>query len=127
MRLRLLLAFAIVGAPLWFASPASAAPACVMLNWQNNQTCTFEAPAGAFAFGGTARSWEGPAWIAVQVEFNGVVLYSCYGQAVAGEVATCTGTGRAFAGGLTHVCRVFGTGGPKAHCADPPPLPLPLP
>ena len=107
------------------ASPAAAAPACVMLNWRNGATCRFEAPAGAFVFGGVAGAIEGQeAWIAVEVLFNGVVIDQCFGSAVAGEAATCVGNGQAFAPSFTHVCRVWGTGGPKAHCADPPALPI---
>ncbi|HWL37839.1 MAG TPA: hypothetical protein VNQ77_16755 [Frankiaceae bacterium] len=107
------------------ASPAAAAPACVVLNWRSGDTCAFEAPAGAFVFGGVATAREGEGvWIAVEVVFNGVVIDSCYGSAVAGEAAACEGNGQAFAPSLTHVCRVWGSGGPKFHCADPPALPM---
>ena len=53
---------------------------------------------GAFVFGGVATSIEGrQAWVAVEVVFNGVVIDSCYGTAVAGEAAVCEGNGQAFA------------------------------
>lgn len=111
-----------------FAAPASAAPSCFVLNWDHGDTCWFEAPAGAFIFGGVATGGgeQGPAWIAVEVVFNGVVIDSCYGYDNGTGTATCEGTGQAFAPSFTHVCRVSGTGGPKFHCADPPALPLPI-
>jgi hypothetical protein len=100
---------------------ADAAPACAVLRWRSGQTCTFEPPAGAWAFGGTATAAEGTtAWIAVEVVFNGVVIDSCYASGY--QVATCEDAGQAFTT-TTHTCRVYGTGGPKFHCADPP-LPL---
>jgi hypothetical protein len=114
---------ALLAMVLPMASPASAAPACVMINWRSGQSCTFEPVAGAFLYGGVATAAEGQnAWIAVEVVFQGVVIDSCYGSGF--EVATCSDYGQAFVGNLTHVCRVWGTGGPKAHCADPPALPV---
>jgi len=113
-----------------FAGPAHAAPACVVLNWRNGDWCTFEAPTRAFVFGGVATGVPdgGLAWVAVQVSFQGQVIASCYGTAPQpGYPATCEGNAQAFAPTLLHVCQVFGTGGPKFHCADPPALPLPLP
>lgn len=124
MRARHLLVPAALGLVLPVASPASAAPACAGLNWRSGQTCAFEAPASAFLFGGVASANEGPAWIAVEIVFNGVVIDSCYGSAVAGRAATCQDYGQAFAPSLTHVCRVYGTGGPKFYCVDPPALPI---
>lgn len=111
-----------------FAGPASAAPYCFRLNWRHGDTCSFEAPTGAFIFGGIATAGDDgqEAWIAVEVVFNGLVIDSCYGSDNGSGTATCEDTGQAFAPTLTHVCRVFGSGGPKFHCADPPALPLPL-
>ena len=113
-----------------FAAPANAAPACVVLNWQDGDWCTFEAPTRQFVFGGVATEildGQRYPWVAVQVLFNGQVIASCYDQGTTTEPANCTGTAQAFAPTLTHVCQVYGSGGPKFHCADPPPLPVPLP
>ena len=103
-------------------SPASAGPLCVVVDWSSGDTCTFEAPTRAFVFGGVATSTEGDAWIAVEVVFNGIVVDSCFGTDNGTGTATCEDFGQAFAPSFTHVCRVYGTGGPKFHCADPPPL-----
>lgn len=124
MRARSFLLPAVVLTLAPLAAPASAAPACVMAPWRHGQTCTFEAPLRAVAFGGVATASEGRAWIAVEVVFNGVVVASCYNSG--GSTAQCQGTFQPFAPNATHVCRVYGTGGPKAHCADPPALPLPV-
>lgn len=128
MRMRLLLAPAVLALTTPFAAPAQAAPVCVVVNWQNGDWCTFEAPTREFIFGGIASAaGEGRAWVAVQVMFQGQVIASCYDEANSpSEPAACTGRAQAFAPTFTHVCQVFGTGGPKFHCADPPPLPLPL-
>lgn len=102
---------------------AHAAPACVMLDWQHGDWCTFEAPAREFVFGGIGRpSGEVTPWIAVQVVFQGQVLASCYDDGDSTDPPNCTGRWQAFVGDLTHHCYVFGTGGPIAHCADPPPV-----
>lgn len=107
------------------ASPASAAPACFVLNWSHGDTCRFETPARAYVFGGTATAGEGQtAWIAVEVMLNGVSIESCFGTGF--EVATCEGQAQSFTSNVTYTCQVSGTGGPKFHCADPPLLPLPL-
>ena len=125
MRIRHALIPALLGLVVPLAAPASAAPACFVTNWSNGDSCYFEAPAGAFLFGGTATAGDGQqAWIAVEVLFQGVVIDSCYGSGT--TVATCEDYGQAFAPNFTHECRVHGTGGPKFHCADPPALPLPL-
>lgn len=126
IRQLLLPALVTLAAP--FSSPAQAAPACVMLEWTNGDSCTFEAPAGEYVFGGIADKVPDGArfpWVAVQVVFQGQVVASCYDEGTRTEPAHCVGKARAFVGDLPHVCQVFGTGGPKAHCADPPPLPLP--
>jgi len=123
MKLRLFLVLTILGFTLSLASPATAAPGCSGVNWRSGDTCTFEAPAGAFAFGGIATAGEGQhAWVAVEVVFNGIVIASCFGSGT--TTAQCGGTAQAFAPNLTHVCRVSGTGGPWYGCADPPPLPV---
>ena len=111
-------------------TPAQAAPACVVVNWSNGDSCYFEAPTREFVFGGISdqvNDGERFPWVAVQVSLHGQVLYSCYDRGTATEPAQCVGRGQAFAPNLTHKCQVFGPGGPKFHCADPPPLPLPLP
>lgn len=125
MKLRYLGLGAMLALLVPFAGPASAGAYCVGLNWHHGDTCTFEAPARPFVFGGVATVSDGyqQAWVAVEVVFNGVVIASCYGGDNGTGTATCEGTGQPFAPSLTHVCRVSGTGGPKFHCADPPPLP----
>lgn len=129
MRLRLLLIPALCALVAPFGGPAYAAPACVVLNWEDGDWCTFEAPAREFVFGGVAtemRDGDRYPWVAVQIVFNGRVIASCYGQGTATEPAHCVGRAQALAPTFTHVCQVLGTGGPKFHCADPPPLPLPV-
>ena len=125
MRFRYAMIPAVLGMVLPMASPASAAPACVMVNWRNGDSCWFEPVAGAFLFGGVARVSEGhqSAWVAVEVRFQGLVIDSCYGTDNGAGVATCSDYGQAFVGNLSHECVVYGSGGPKAHCADPPVLP----
>lgn len=126
---RLLLTAAAVALVTSTVTPAHAAPACVVLNWSNGDFCFFEAPAREFLFGGVADrvpDEERFPWVAVQVSLHGQVLYSCYDEGTATEPAQCVGRGQAFAPNLTHKCQAFGTGGPKFHCADPPPLPIPL-
>jgi hypothetical protein len=96
-------------------------------NWRDGSWCTFEAPARAFLFGGIANKipdGEDLPWVAVQVSFNGQVLASCYDQGTATEPAVCQGTAQVFVPSATHLCEVFGTGGPSFQCADPPPLPV---
>lgn len=130
MRFRSLLLYAAFGLVTSFVSPADAAPACVGLNWLHGDSCQFEAPTREFLFGGIAdRVADGDdfPWVAVQVSLHGQVLYSCYDVGSPTEPAQCVGRGQALAPNLTHLCQVFGSGGPKYHCADPPPLPLPLP
>lgn len=130
MRFRLLLIPALCALVTPFGSPAHAAPYCVVLNWQNGDWCTFEAPAREFVFAGIADKipdGEQYPWVAVQVVFQGQVIASCYATGTETRPAACTGRAQAFAPTLTHVCQAFGTGGPMFHCADPPPLPIPLP
>jgi hypothetical protein len=105
-----------------FAAPASALPYCVVLGWHDGDSCSFEAPGGEFLFGGIATSpGQGvPAWVAVEVVFNGIVIDSCYGSGT--DVATCQDMAQSFVSTLPYECRVRGTGGPKFHCADPPAL-----
>ncbi|HVF04508.1 MAG TPA: hypothetical protein VNA20_06700 [Frankiaceae bacterium] len=126
MRARHFVLPAILAAVAPLATPVSAAPACVMAPWRNGQTCTFEAPLRAIAFGGVSSTSQGPdAWVAVEVVLNGVVLASCYDPPNGDDgSAACAGTFQPFAPNATHVCRVYGRGGPKAHCADPPVLPV---
>ena len=128
MRYRFLLLPALGALVVPFGAPANAAPACVMLDWRNGDSCTFEAPAHEFVFGGVATHYPDGAripWVAMQVVFRGQVIASCFDEGTSTEPAICSGRMRAFVPTATHVCQVFGTGGPKAHCADPPPLPLP--
>lgn len=113
-----------------FASPAEAAVYCSGEFWSDGDVCTFEAPTRGFLYGGIAdeiRDGEQFPWVAVQVTFNGSQIASCYDQGTATEPAVCEGFAQVFAPTLTHVCQVFGSGGPSYHCADPPPLPIPLP
>ena len=128
MRIRLLLpALCALVAP--FAGPAGAAPACVVLDWRNGDSCTFEAPTREFVFAGIADEvpdGEDVPWVAVQVVFQGQVIASCFDFGTKTEPAHCEGRAQAFAPTLTHVCQAFGTGGPSFQCADPPPLPLPV-
>ena len=129
MRFRLVLLPVLLALVGPFGVPAHASPACFVLNWQNGDSCPFEAPAGEFVFGGIASpgspDGETP-WVAVQVVFNGQVVASCFDLGTDTEPAVCEDRWRAFVPTLTHICQVYGTGGPKFHCADPPPLPLPL-
>ena len=100
-----------------------------MLSWHHGDSCTFEAPTGELVFGGIATDipdGEQYPWVAVQVVFQGQVIASCYGQGTGIKPAVCEGRTQTFVPTLTHVCQVFGTGGPKFHCADPPPLPIPV-
>lgn len=110
-------------------SPAHAAPACVVVNWSNGDLCYFEAPTREYVFAGIATEvpdGEQFPWVSVQVSLHGQVIASCYDEGTTTEPARCVGRAQAFAPNLTHLCQAFGTGGPKFHCADPPPLPLPL-
>ena len=106
----------------------TAPPACTVLNWEDGDICTFSAPAGSFAFGGVATlPGDGvDAEIAVQIRIQGTfqTLASCYDRQ-SDKPATCQERYDApIDGRVTYVCQVFGTGGPKFHCADPPRLPL---
>lgn len=108
--------------PVLFTSAGPASSACARASWSNGDSCSFDAPFGAFAFGGTATVSSGIAFVYVEVVFNNVVVASCSN---AGPLtATCAGQTTSVAG-LTHDCRVWGSGGPYYQCADPPPLPLP--
>lgn len=129
MKFRLLLIPALCALVAPLGGHANAAPACAMLNWRHGDWCSFEAPAREFVFGGIATEIPDGAqypWVAVQVVFNGQVLASCYGEGSAEIPARCTNRWQAFVPDLPHQCYVFGTGGPKAYCVDPPPLPVPL-
>jgi hypothetical protein len=129
MKSRLLLVPTLLSLAAPFASPAQAAPACVGVNWRNGDWCTFEAPTRAFVFGGVATAAEDGderPWVAVQVTFQGQVIASCYDEGNGTEPAVCRGNAQAFAPTFTHRCTVYGSGGPKYHCADPP-MVLPLP
>lgn len=102
-------------------------PACVVLDWRDGDVCVFSAPAGSFAFGGVATSpGDGvAAEIAVQIRVLGTfqTLASCYDRRAG--AATCEERYDAPVDGtVTYVCQVFGSGGPKFHCADPPRLPV---
>lgn len=107
--------------------PTTPPPACFVLNWEDGDICTFSAPAGSFAFGGVALSpGDGvDAEIAVQIRLQGTfqTFASCYDRQ-SDVPAACEETYDApIDGTATYVCQVFGTGGPKFHCADPPRLP----
>jgi hypothetical protein len=127
MRLRSLLVPAVLALTMPMAGPASADPDCFMLNWHDGDSCTFEAPIGAFTFSGVASEYgsgQRIPWIAIQISLRGELIASCYDQGTLTEPAECHGTAPAGAPFLTHVCQVFGTSGPIVQCADPPPLPV---
>jgi hypothetical protein len=94
---------------------------CAGASWSDGDSCTFEAPFGAFAFGGTASVSSGIAFVYVEVVFNNVVVASCSNAAPL--TATCTGQATSVSGTM-HDCRVYGSGGPYFQCADPPRLPV---
>ena len=128
MRIRFLLCAAVCALVAPFGSPAHAGPYCVVLDWTDGDACYFEAPAGEFVFGGIAteqRDGDRVPWVAVQVTFQGRVVASCFDQGTSTEPAQCAGRAQAVPT-FTHVCQVFGSGGATFHCADPPPLPLPV-
>lgn len=130
MEFRLLLIPAALALVTTTVTPAHAAPACAVPNWFNGDACYFEAPTREFVFEGTAdrvNDGEQFPWVAVQVSLHGQVIASCYDAGTTTEPAHCIGRAQAFVPNLTHMCQASGTGGPLFHCADPPPLPLPLP
>lgn len=128
--LRLALSLVLVAPlPSMAAVPATPPPpGCFVLDWDDGDICLFSAPAGSFAFGGVALSPgdNRDAEIAVQIRVQGTfhTLASCYDRQ-SGVPAVCEERYDApIDGTITYVCQVFGTGGPKFHCADPPRLPL---
>ncbi|HWL34853.1 MAG TPA: hypothetical protein VNQ77_01545 [Frankiaceae bacterium] len=110
------------------AAPAHALPYCGG-TWTNHALCSFEAPAGAFAYKGTATSGpegRGEVSVRVFVEVAGI-QYTVGSCANRGAIpVTCTGVVDSDFDGFQHYCEVFGYNGGTYLCADPPPLPLPL-
>jgi hypothetical protein len=129
MRFRLLLVPAVAALVAPFSGPAHAAPYCKVEYWRDGDSCIFEAPLGEFVYGGITHLPDNGMvpWIAVQVSFQGRVIASCFDTGTKEEPAACAERAQAFVPGYPHVCQVFGTGGVVFQCADPPPLPVPVP
>jgi hypothetical protein len=102
--------------------PVGARAWCSRAWWEDGDSCTFDAPAGSFAFDGTADNRGEGARVEVQVWVANILLASC--AASDSVVATCGDVVTSPFPSLPHTCVVRGSGGIKFQCADPPRLPL---
>ncbi len=124
-KLSTVLATLTIGACSFFPTPsASALPACGGVWTHPGTECFFEAPAGAFAFGGLALTPDesGTYSVIVQVVVrlggSDVTLQSC-GNSGSAPV-TCQGVVQTPFPNYRHVCKVSGAYSGEYRCADPP-------
>lgn len=122
--LRLLAVLTVGAASFLPASPATALPACGGVWTYPGAECYFEAPAGAFTYGGSALTAdEGGTYtviVQVVVRLGGtdVTLDSC--GASDRKPVMCQGVVQTPFPNYRHVCKVSGAWSGEYRCADPP-------